>query len=76
MEALDPKIIRLHNQEPGSLERKLDLRGDALWDIGCNLHEIFRHPGVFSSCPNANCLGLRQILNATQANEKELYRRT
>lgn len=60
------KIIDLASMVPGSLENKLKLRGDALWDIGENLHEMFLHPGKFLECNNVNCSGVRRILDLTE----------
>jgi hypothetical protein len=61
----DESIIRLANAEPGSIENKLRIRGDALWDMGSNMHEVFAHPGAFHICGNQNCKGVRDILNLT-----------
>lgn len=73
MAALD---LRLANEIPGSIGYKLKLRGDALWDMGASMHEAFRHPGAFGECQNANCSGVRQILDLTNEPFNQAYKRT
>ena len=52
------------------LERKLKIRGDALLDMGRNLHVIYAHPGSYNLCPNSNCEMVRKILNMTEPENK------
>lgn len=59
-------IIQGYTLREIDLKEKLKIRGDALLDIGRNLHEIFKHPKNYSKCDNQNCEAVRTIIETTE----------